>query len=76
MSHARVPKMYPKLEFALHMGYITPEVIADELGRSVAWLNARRNGKQCFTTQEAYTILRLLGQPESAIVEYFAPISQ
>ena len=74
MANAKVPKVYPLFEFELHMGRLTTDEILEAFGRTYSWLNDRRNGKHAFTTEECYTILKLLDKPYSEISKYFPPL--
>jgi len=59
------------LHGALKANDLTIQDVADELGRSLTYVNVRMAGKESFTLDEAYAILDMVGADESEIYWYF-----
>ena len=64
-------KRFTTLRCALMENGTTQHALAHDLGLSPSCLSKRFTGKVPWTTQEAYSVLRLLNRPDSELQLYF-----
>ena len=64
-------KRFTTLRCALMENGTTQHTLAHDLGLSPSCLSKRFTGKVPWTTQEAYSVLRLLNRPDSELQLYF-----
>ena len=66
-------KRFTTLRCALIENGTTQYALAHDLGLSPSSLSKRLTGKVPWTTQEAYSVLRLLNRPDTELQLYFPP---
>lgn len=64
-------KPFYKLRFELGELEITQEQLGKMMGRSQAYVGRRLAGTASWTLEDAYRILDIIGQPDTALMEYF-----
>ena len=67
---------HTKLRRALRMkGYDTPAT-SDLLGKGAYYLRQRMQGHQPFDTDDMEILLKAIGEPWTAVLDYFPPYSE
>ncbi len=66
-------KPFYKLRFALGEADINQMYLSKMLDRSTGYISARMTGKESWTIEDAYKILKILGEPVESLTEYFPP---
>lgn len=64
---------YSKLKAVMLLQGIKQSELCKKLKKSQTWLTNRFAGDGCFTIDEGYAILDVLGIPHDKLAEYFPP---